>query len=53
MKLTIKRKNLKKRQTTYRNTRQFTEAFTLGLKAGRNQVQDEIRKTLEFLFKVN
>ena len=47
MKITIKRRNKKKHQTTYRNTRQFTEAFNLGVEAGVSRLRDKI-KELQF-----
>ena len=46
MKITIKKKNQKKRQTTYRNTRQFTEAFNLGVEAGEQRLSDRIKELL-------
>lgn len=46
MKITIKKKNQKKRQTTYRNSRQFIEAFNLGVEAGESRLRDQIKELL-------
>lgn len=47
MKIEITKKGEKTRQTTYRNSRQFTEAFNLGVEAGENRLRDKIRELLK------
>ena len=52
MKITIKRRNKKKHQTTYRNTRQFTEAFNLGVEAEVRRLRDKIKELQEEIDKL-